>query len=143
MLTHELHVHTHSMWITSINISQGIHTDCHNSKQPGYSPSKILLTNQAAIEAYEKALCQTQIYRYAESYCRVKPVCFDQLKCKCGFTTQCRDTYWVESFNHQLLMYLPKRIHFGTSTFLMHMNLALLYWVCKSIFLKNGYIITL
>ena len=37
---------------------------------------------------------------------------------------QCRDTYWVELFNHQLLTYLPKRIHFHTKTFEMRMNLA-------------------
>ncbi len=43
---------------------------------------------------------------------------------------QCRDTFWVESFNHQLLTYLPKRIHFGSSTFDMRMNLAILDWVC-------------
>ena len=42
---------------------------------------------------------------------------------------KCRDTYWVESFNHQLLTYLPKRIHFGTSTFCMRMNLAVCDWV--------------
>ena len=39
-------------------------------------------------------------------------------------TFQCRDTYWVELFNHQLT-YLQKRIHFGTATFCMRMNLAL------------------
>ena len=37
--------------------------------------------------------------------------------------------YWVETFNHQLLTYLPKRIHFSTQTFLMRMNLSLLDWV--------------
>ena len=42
---------------------------------------------------------------------------------------QCRDTYWVESFNHQLLTYLPKRIHFHTKTFEMRMNLAVMDWV--------------
>ena len=42
---------------------------------------------------------------------------------------QCRDTYWVESFNHMLLTYIPKRIHFGTRTFEMRMYLALLDWV--------------
>jgi hypothetical protein len=94
-------------------IFQGNHTDCHESspcRRQNYSPSKVTLREQAAIDAYEKALKQTQIYRYAESYCR------------------CRDTFWVESFNHQLLMYLPKRIHFGTSTFNMRMNLAVLDW---------------
>ncbi len=43
---------------------------------------------------------------------------------------QCRDTFWVESFNHQLLTYIPKRIHFGSSTFEMRMNLAIMDWVC-------------
>ncbi|KAL5502884.1 hypothetical protein EMCRGX_G009733 [Ephydatia muelleri] len=39
---------------------------------------------------------------------------------------QCRDTFWMESFNHQLLTYLPKRIHFHTNTFKMWMNLAVM-----------------
>lgn len=42
---------------------------------------------------------------------------------------QCQDTYWVESFNNQLLTYLPKRIHFGSKTFKMRMNLACMDWV--------------
>ena len=42
---------------------------------------------------------------------------------------QCRDTFWVESFNHHLLTYLPKRIHFRTDTFKMCMRLAVLDWV--------------
>ncbi|KAL5510349.1 hypothetical protein EMCRGX_G005879 [Ephydatia muelleri] len=41
---------------------------------------------------------------------------------------ECRDTFWVESFNHQLLTYLPKRIHFHTKTFEMRMNLAVMDW---------------
>ena len=45
------------------------------------------------------------------------------------FVLQCRDTFWVESFNHQLLTYAPKRIHFSTSTFLMRLNLAVMDWV--------------
>ena len=38
-------------------------------------------------------------------------------------------SYWVESFNHQLLIYLPKRIHFSTKVFNMRMSLALLDWL--------------
>ena len=34
-------------------------------------------------------------------------------------------------FYHMLLTYVPKHIHFGTTTFLMHMNLAVLDWVRK------------
>lgn len=43
--------------------------------------------------------------------------------------SQCRDTHTVESFNHMMLTYVPKRIHFSTRTFKMRMNLALLDWV--------------
>ena len=81
-----------------------------------------------------------------QSYCRVSisvcvcvcaRACLCVCVCVCGvlnimiviITFQCRDTYWVESFNHQLLTYLPKRIHFGTTTFCMRMNLALCDWV--------------
>ena len=42
---------------------------------------------------------------------------------------QCRDTFWVESFNYALLTYLPKHIHFGSTMFEMRMNLALCDWV--------------
>ena len=40
----------------------------------------------------------------------------------------CQDTFWIESFNHQLL---PKLIHFGSTTFKMRMNLAVMDWVCS------------
>ena len=42
---------------------------------------------------------------------------------------KCRDTFSVESFNHMMLTYVPKRIHFSTCTFNMRMNLAVLDWV--------------
>ena len=53
---------------------QGIHHNCHESSpctQSGCSPSKTILVSVSAIEAYEKALHQTQIFCYAESYCHV------------------------------------------------------------------------
>ena len=39
----------------------------------------------------------------------------------------------MESFNHQLLIYLPKRIHFSDATFTMRMNVAVLDWVTQTI----------
>ena len=39
------------------------------------------------------------------------------------------DTFWVESLNHQILTYVPKRIHFGSSTFKMRLDLACMDWV--------------
>jgi len=35
----------------------------------------------------------------------------------------------MESFNQQLLSYVPKRIHFGTMTFKIRLNLACMDWV--------------
>ena len=53
--------------------------------------------------------------------------------CCCFFLWQCRDTYYVESFNHQLLVYIPKRIHFSNRVFTMRMNLAIMDWVCNKL----------
>ena len=47
---------------------------------------------------------------------------------------QCRDTFWVESFNHQLLAHIPKRVHFGSSTFEMRMNRTIMDWVCCTMY---------
>ena len=50
------------------------HTKCHEEsacRRPGYRPTKLRLTSPTAIQAYEKALKATLIYRNAESYCRV------------------------------------------------------------------------
>ena len=44
---------------------------------------------------------------------------------------QCRDTYWVESFNNTILIYCPKRIHFADRTFNMRMALAVMDWVSR------------
>ncbi|XP_064383804.1 uncharacterized protein LOC135332660 [Halichondria panicea] len=41
---------------------------------------------------------------------------------------ECRDTFCVESFNHQLLTYISKRVHFAEATFNMRMNLAIMDW---------------
>jgi hypothetical protein len=92
---------------------QNQHDQCSadsHCQQPGYEPTKVLLTDPATIHAYEKMLKETLIYKNAESYCK------------------CRDTYWVESFNHALLTYLPKRIHFDSEVFRMRMNLACMDW---------------
>ena len=53
---------------------QGIRVACHCDsfcQQAGYSPMKVRLTDQKTIEVYEKTLQSTNIYCYAESYCRV------------------------------------------------------------------------
>ncbi|XP_064402159.1 uncharacterized protein LOC135347946 [Halichondria panicea] len=86
---------------------QDNHLECHPSSTchlPHYAPGKDLLTDLATVQQLEKQLKDTYIYRFPESFCR------------------CRDMYWVESFNHQLLCYISKRV------FSMRMNLAVLDW---------------
>lgn len=41
--------------------------------------------------------------------------------------------FWIESFNHQLLTYIPKRVHFGDRIFQTRMDFALLDWVRATI----------
>lgn len=48
-----------------------------------------------------------------------------------SFKLQCRDTYWVESFNNCILIYCPKRIHFADRTFNMRIALAVMDWVSR------------
>ena len=56
------------------------HMNCHDDSacwRPEYSLNKLCLTSPAAIQAHEKALKATLIYRDAESsYCRVRNVFF-------------------------------------------------------------------
>lgn len=114
---------------------QGDHTKCHASspcQQPGYVSNKKLITSDKAVAAYKKKLTSTLIYRFADSFCRVYNVNLANYSYMTVCNFQCRDTFWVESFNHQLLTYLPKRIHFGTSAFKMRMNLAILDWVSQN-----------
>ena len=99
---------------------------CHTTS---YVPGKVKLTDSVTIQKLESTLKSTYIYRNAESFCRVcQMIYIIILKCY-DVILQCRDTYWIESFNHQLLTYLQKRVHFSTNTFNMRMNIALMDWV--------------
>jgi hypothetical protein len=99
------------------------HAGCHHTsycKRPNYTANKDILTDPQAIDAFSKKIKSLAIYRHADSYAR------------------CRDTFWVESFNHALLSYLPKRIHFGDAAYHMRMDIAVMDWVscCLYIDLK-------
>ncbi|XP_064394591.1 uncharacterized protein LOC135341847 isoform X3 [Halichondria panicea] len=88
------------------NHYKGDHSNCHAS-----SPCRMAqITNKKAEEELLRCIKATYVFKNADAFCR------------------CRDTFWVESFNHQLLMYLSKRIHYSDKTFLMRMNLAVLDW---------------
>ena len=47
---------------------------------------------------------------------------------------QCRDTYWVESFDNCILIYCPKRIHFADRTFNMRISLAVMDWLSQTLY---------
>lgn len=47
----------------------------------------------------------------------------------------------MESFNHQLLTYLSKRIRYSTATYRLRMNLAVLDWVSTVVDLQLANII--
>ena len=55
---------------------------------------------------------------------------------------QCRDTYYIESFHNCLLIYVPKRIHFGDKVYNMRVNIACLDWVCVNLLVHYSYPIT-
>jgi len=53
---------------------QGNHGNCHESSPchlPGYIPSKVPLLDPMACQQLENQLKKTNIYRYAQSFCRV------------------------------------------------------------------------
>ncbi|KAL5473000.1 hypothetical protein EMCRGX_G027440 [Ephydatia muelleri] len=112
-----------------MNISkhfQGDHQSCSSEspcQQPGYVPKRKPLTMPAAISAYEAALRKTLIYKNADS-CHL--VC-NMNNISCEYTYLCSSSVGIPT-NHQLLTYLPKRIHFHTKTFEMRMNLAVMDW---------------
>lgn len=111
---------------------------------PHYTPSKEQLSDPRTIQKLTETLRATYIYRNAQEFCQVRlqfPYTGHRIMmythvCTCisyiyntrTLFTQCRDTFSVESFNHMLLTYASKRIHFSTCTFNMRMHLAVLDW---------------
>ena len=117
-----------------VRMFQGDHSCCHRSSpchRPHYEPSKVLVANTRATQKLTQTLHGTFIYRNADEFCRV---IIDCPHCSLSyhyhhFSSQCRDTYAVESFNHMMLCYVPKLIHFSSHTFKMRMSLAVMDWV--------------
>ena len=93
---------------------------------------KVVLMDPMTVQQLVKQLKDTFIYRFPQSFCRVSS-CSSCFLAEYILKLQCRDTYWVESFNHQLLCYIPKRIHFSMRVFTMRLNLAVMDWVSQSL----------
>ena len=135
---------SYSMEAVHMYCLQGIHSDCHPSSSchdPGYIPSRVQLTNPQACQALLSGLKDTYVYRYAKDFCRVCMLVTVSPLAIFSKNVQCCDTYWIESFNHQLLTYLLKRIHFSTRVFNMRMNLAVMDWVRHN-FVNSSYVFT-
>ncbi|XP_068684450.1 uncharacterized protein [Montipora foliosa] len=99
--------------LTVVDHYQDNHNKCSEGsrcKSEGYIMSKKLLTESRAIAAYKKAIMGTSIYRHATDYMR------------------CRETFWIETLHTVMLIYVPKRIHFGDNTYNMRVELAVLDW---------------
>ena len=54
--------------------------------------------------------------------------------------SQCRETFWIESFHTAMLIYVSKRIHYGDDTYNMRIELAVLHWVTNFIFLLLNFL---
>lgn len=110
---------------------QNEHTNCHCDspcRHPAYRPSKVLLTDPHV----RWGLWESLTGHYDLSSRRVLLLgthCIICITCISIQMFKCRDTFWVESFNHQLLTFIPKRVHFHSDTFYMRMSFAVLDWV--------------
>lgn len=68
---------TQTYLLLSCVFIQGIHSDCHRSSPchlPHYEPSKVIVEDPAAVQKLTKCLKETNIFRHAESFCRVSVV---------------------------------------------------------------------
>lgn len=92
---------------------QNRHDNCaaeSGCKEPGYVPEFIILREPVAVRLLSDFLHSTTLYKNAQDYVLNK------------------DTFYVESFNNAVLMYLDKRLHYKDRTYTMRMNLAVLNW---------------
>ena len=77
---------------------------------PNYAPSKLVLRCPVAIDLLRKAIQQTDVYKFPQNF------------------VLAMYSHNVESFNKVLNSFLNKRIQFGSSTYKMRTNLAVLHW---------------
>ncbi|MEW8544680.1 MAG: hypothetical protein AB2693_14230 [Candidatus Thiodiazotropha sp.] len=79
-------------------------------KNPAYVPEFTVLTDSAAAKLLLNFLHSLTLYKNAQDYALSK------------------DTYYVESFNNAMLIYLDKRVHMRNRTYEMRRDLAILDW---------------
>ena len=92
---------------------QNNHVNCpveSSCKDPLYVPEFTPITDPVAVKLLEDFLHSLTLYKNAVDY------------------ALCKDTFYVESFNNTCLIYLDKRIHYKTPTYIMRINVAVLSW---------------
>ena len=92
---------------------QNIHSNCSSEskcKEDGYIPEFTILRDPVAVRLLTNFIQSTTLYKNASDY------------------VLNRDTFYVESFNNSLLIYLDKRLHYKDNTYTLRMNLAVLNW---------------
>ena len=92
---------------------QNIHHNCSGEsscKVDGYIPEFTILKDPVGITLLTNFIHSTTLYKNAQDYVLNK------------------DTYYVESFNNSILVYLDKRLHYKDRSYTTRMNLAVLSW---------------
>lgn len=91
--------------------SHGNCSDESRCKQdPNYEPSKLLIRNPKAEDLLRTAIQNTVVYKSPADF------------------VHAMDTFYVESFNNVLNIFLDKRIHFGEKAYNMRTSLAICHW---------------
>lgn len=93
---------------------KNIHENCSDESRcrqdPNYEPSKLLIRDPRAEDLLKTAIRKTVVYKSPEDF------------------VYAMDTFYVESFNNVLNIFLDKRIHFGDESYKMRTSLAICHW---------------
>ena len=112
-----------------------VHKICRNNIQ---IPVKILCVN--VLDISYTIYNSLHLLQYRDT--RILHLFTRMLNCSAGYVIriineytpywalQCRDAYWVESFNHQFLIYIPKHIHFYLIMYVIVTVHCIVEWKC-------------
>ena len=93
---------------------KGDHKNCDPKSRcktdQNYEPGHLVKTDEKAGDLLDAAIQKTLIYKRPQNFCYAK------------------DTYYVESFNNCILMFMDKRISFSDYEYLTRSRLTVLHW---------------
>uniref|UniRef100_A0A090X9T5 Uncharacterized protein n=1 Tax=Ixodes ricinus TaxID=34613 RepID=A0A090X9T5_IXORI len=99
--------------LNCVNHFCGKHEKCSVEspcKEHGHVPTTLLIKDPVALELLSTFLRTTTVFKNAEDYVKSK------------------DTFYIESFNNSMLIYLDKRVHYQDKSYNLRQSLALLDW---------------